>query len=161
MFSSKIKTLIDSPGGKLALTVIVIGIWAINFLQFKNMEDDDESLSVNKIERNLEFDLEIPEFSKFDYKPQKRDPFTGVNKQPLPKPVIKNKPIPRVEKRPVLFLNGIIGNTAILSDENSNSFIVSKGDSIGTALVLAIQKELVVLSSYNKTFKITFNETKQ
>ncbi|OAN61002.1 hypothetical protein A8B79_05870 [Balneola sp. EhC07] len=156
------KEFLETTLGKGLLIIIVLGVWGVNFINFSEiLSPSNEIVNRDIREVSLE-DLVMPTSSTYKYKETSRDPFNPnrrVVETPIKKEVSKQEEKPF--QLPQLSLNGIIGETAIITDSGGESYFVAKGDSLLSSYIIQVTRDSVILSSQNRRFILTLNSTDQ
>ncbi|MFA5670404.1 MAG: hypothetical protein WC967_14280 [Balneolaceae bacterium] len=151
------KEFLETPVGKIILGVIVMAVWGVNMVQFSDVFQNSEKVTVQTKEEIDISTLAFIEETPFIYKSVRRDPF----KNPLAREVAVTKVSSPKEQvpQPRLILAGILDGTAILRGEGGRMFVVKEEEEFDGILVKSITPDSVILSFQNKEFvvKVTSN----
>lgn len=146
----------------VVVTLLILAatfIWGYNAWQVFEVITPQETVSSDLLDRSSIQTWDMPQPKEMHvYRPSRRDPFVShLTRAPLDIP--QNNPPPRVEQihLPPLFYKGMIGNTAVILDDNGDQFFLTPGEHFGEVKLVLIEAEHIKVEYKGKLFDVTLN----
>lgn len=153
------KQFLETTYGKAILVVIVAAVWGVNFFTFSGIGDSEEKAQQQVYASVMEGEYTVPVFEQYTYESGNRNPFQIPEEyNESQQPIRQQEPAEEdTYQQPVLFLTGIMDETAIIRDKEGNTFLMEEEETFNNILVKSIYRDSVVLIHESRAFTINLN----